>query len=141
MNSGEEMNAEGITNADDKTVGEPAGRMSDPRALRRRRFLWVVQLVEYGIGFAIAWSATRMEAPLVPALVAVGVVANAATMKAPLSAFHLTSPRVHRMIGVALSVGTLASAVFLDVDNSTRALLLAAALIEGSMSVRFGHGI
>ena len=130
-------------NADDtnEPTQETVERAMAVSPQRRRRFLWVVQIMEYGIGFAVAWSATRIEDPFIPALVAVGIVANAATMRAPLSAFHLTSPRVHRIVGVALSVVTLVCAVFVDMDSSTRALLVSAALIEGSLSVRFGHGI
>lgn len=106
-----------------------------------RRHLWLVQLLEYCIGFAIAWGASRAQEPLVPALVAAAVIANAATLKAPLSAFRVNGPHVHRVIGVVLACGTVASAVFLDVDAATKSLLIASAVAEGFVSVRFGHGI
>ena len=108
---------------------------------RKRRMLWLVQLTEYGIGFAIAWAASRVDDPLVPAVVAAAVVGNAATMKAPLAAFRVSGPRVHRAIGILLAVSTLACAVFLDIDATTKALMIAGALVEGVVSVRFGHGI
>lgn len=111
------------------------------RMPRPRRHLWLVQLIEYAIGFAIAFSASRAEEPLVPALVAAAVIANAATVKAPLSAFRVSSPQVHRFIGTVLAAGTLASAIFLDVDAMTKALLVISAVAEGFVSVRFGHGI
>lgn len=111
------------------------------RMPRPRRHLWLVQLIEYAIGFAIAFSASRAEEPLVPALVAAAVIANAATVKAPLSAFRVSSPQVHRFIGIVLAAGTLASAIFLDVDAMTKALLVISAVAEGFVSVRFGHGI
>ena len=108
---------------------------------KKRGLLWLVQLIEYSIGFAIAWAASRMNTPLVPAVVAAAVIANAATMKAPLAAFRISSPQVHRLLGVLLAVATLACAVFVDVDATTKVLLVAGALAEGVVSVRFGHGI
>ena len=113
----------------------------DERMPRPRRHLWLVQLIEYAIGFAIAFSASRASEPLVPAIVAAAVIANAATVKAPLSAFRVSSPQVHRAIGIVLAAGTLASAIFLDVDAMTKALLVISAVAEGFVSVRFGHGI
>lgn len=113
----------------------------DERMPRSRRHLWLVQLIEYAIGFAIAFSASRASEPLVPAIVAAAVIANAATVKAPLSAFRLSSPQIHRAIGIVLAAGTLASAIFLDVDAMTKALLVISAVAEGFVSVRFGHGI
>ena len=108
---------------------------------RPRRHVWVVQLIEYTIGFAIAWTAARAQEPLIPALVAAAVIANAAIVKAPLSAFRVTSPRVHRALGIFLSMGALVLAIFLDVDAGTKALLVISAVAEGFVSVLFGHGI
>ena len=122
-------------------IEDAVDQQRDATFQRPRRFLWVVQLVEYGIGFAIAWAAARSEQPLFPALVAIAVIVNAAIFKAPLSAFRVTGPQAHRVIGVLLSVGALALAIFLDVDAGTKALLVISALVEGFVSVRFGHGI
>ncbi len=129
--------------ADDinERVEDTIQREFDEQFPRKRGLLWLVQLIEYGIGFAIAWAAARMDDPLVPAIVSAAVVANAATMKAPLAAFRVSSPRVHRAIGILLAVATLACAVFIDVDATTKALLIVGALVEGVVSVRFGHGI
>ena len=122
-------------------VEETIEREFDQQFPRKRRLLWLVQLVEYGIGFAIAWAASRIDDPVVPVVVAVAVIANAATMKAPLAAFRVSSPNVHRFVGVVLAVAAFACAVFLDVDATTKALLIASAAVEGFVSVRFGHGI
>lgn len=113
----------------------------DSRFRRQRQHLWLVQLMEYAIGFAIAWAASRANEPLVPAIVAGAVICNAAIVKAPLSAFRVTGPQVHRMIGIVLAVAILAVAIFVDVDATTKALLVIGALAEGFVSVRFGHGI
>ena len=122
-------------------VGDTFEDKVDPRFRRKRKHLWLVQLVEYAIGFAIAWSASRMNEPLVPAIVAGAVITNAAIVKAPLSAFRVTGPQLHRVIGIALSIAILAAAILVDVDAGTRALLVVGALAEGFVSVRFGHGI
>ena len=113
----------------------------DPRFRRQRKHLWLVQLLEYAIGFAIAWAASRASAPLIPAIVAGAVICNAAIVKAPLSAFRVTGPQAHRFIGIVLAVAILAAAIFVDVDATTKALLVIGALAEGFVSVRFGHGI
>lgn len=122
-------------------VEETITRKFDEQFPRTRRLLWLAQLIEYAIGFSIAWAASRMDDPLVPAVVAAAVIANAATMKAPLAAFRVSGPQVHRAIGVLLGVAALACAVFIDVDATTKALLITGALVEGVVSVRFGHGI
>lgn len=131
------MNDDTVRPAPDESVTRECGKHRSTT----RRHLWLVQLFEYGIGFAIAWGASRAQEPLVPAIVAAAVIANAATLKAPLSAFRVSSPHVHRIVGIVLALGTLASAVFLDVDATTKALLIVSAVAEGFVSVRFGHGI
>ena len=125
----------------EEEITEHVNDALDERMPLPRRHLWLVQLIEYAIGFAIAFSASRASEPLVPAIVAAAVIANAATVKAPLSAFRVSSPQVHRAIGIVLAAGTLASAIFLDVDAMTKALLVISAVAEGFVSVRFGHGI
>jgi hypothetical protein len=125
----------------EEEITEQVNDALDERMPRPRRHLWLVQLIEYAIGFAIAFSASRASEPLVPAIVAAAVIANAATVKAPLSAFRVSSPQVHRAIGIVLAAGTLTSAIFLDVDAMTKALLVISAVAEGFVSVRFGHGI
>lgn len=125
----------------EEIVDDTFEKKIDERFKRQRRHMWLVQLLEYAIGFALAWSASRASSPLIPAVVAGLVIANAAVVKAPLSAFQLTTPQVHRMVGIALSIAILAVAIFIDVDVATKALLVVGAVAEGFMSVRFGHGI
>ena len=105
------------------------------------RQLWFVQLLEYIIGFALASVAAKSSTPLVPAIFAAVVIANAATVKASLSAFRLTNGRIHQFIGVGIAVAAVIAAVLIDLDVSTRAMLIALAGAEGFVSVRFGHGI
>lgn len=103
--------------------------------------LWFIQLLEYAIGFALAYSAAHATRPFIPAAFALLVIANAATVDGPLSAFRVTSVRVHRFLGVLVSLGIIATAVIASNDMSGRATLVAAAIAEGFVSVRFKHGI
>lgn len=114
-------------------------RMSEMKQSTRQ--LWFVQLLEYIIGFALASVAAKSSTPFVPAVFAALVISNAATMKASLSAFRLTSGRVHQILGIAIAVAAVFATVLIDLDVSTRAMLIALAGAEGFVSVRFGHGI
>jgi hypothetical protein len=105
------------------------------------RHLWISQTLEYIIGFALASAAAQSGTPMVPAVFAGLVILNAASLKAPLSAFRLTNGRVHQMLGICLSLLAMVAAVVIDVDVSTRAMLIGLAGTQGFVSVRFGHGI
>jgi hypothetical protein len=107
----------------------------------KTRHLWIGQTLEYIIGFALASAAAQSITPAVPAVFAGLVIANAATVKAPLSAFRLTSGRVHQILGIGLSLAAVVAAIFIDLDITTRAMLIGLAGAEGFVSVRFGHGI
>lgn len=103
--------------------------------------LWFVQLLEYGIGFAVASSATHSAKPALLILLAGVLIANAACVRGPLSAFRLTNADVHRLVGIAISIGILMCALFAPLTVSERLTLVAAAGAEAFVSVRFGHGI
>jgi hypothetical protein len=107
---------------------------------QRPKRLWITQIIEYAIGFALASVAARSSTPLVPAVFSAVVIANAASVKATLSAFRITSGRIHQIIGVAIAVSAVIAAIVIDLDVSTRAMLIGLAGAEGFVSVRFGHG-
>jgi hypothetical protein len=107
----------------------------------KARHLWIGQTLEYIIGFVLASAAAQSPTPAVPAVFAGLVIINAATMKAPLSAFRLTSGRIHQILGIGLAVSAVFVAVVIDLDVTTRAMLIGLAGAEGFVSVRFGHGI
>jgi hypothetical protein len=115
--------------------------MNSQEKAPKARHLWIGQILEYIIGFALASAAAQSITPAVPAVFAGLVIINAATVKAPLSAFRLTSGRVHQILGVALSISALIAVVLMDLDITTRAMLIGLAGAEGFVSVRFGHGI
>ena len=105
------------------------------------RHLWIGQVFEYIIGFALASVAVRSNTPVIPAVFAALVIANAATVKASLSAFRLTNPRIHQILGIGISVAAVLASALIDLDVTTRAMLIGLAGAEGFVSVRFGHGI
>jgi hypothetical protein len=107
---------------------------------QRPRRLWMTQILEYVIGFALASVAAQSSTPLVPAVFAGLVIANAATTKATLSAFRVTNGALHRILGISIAVVAVVAAVVIDLDVSTRAMLISLAGAEGFVSVRFGHG-
>lgn len=107
----------------------------------RTKGLWFVQLLEYGIGFAVASSATHSQKPALLIFLALALIMNAASVRGPLSAFRLTGADLHRFIGVAIAVGILLCALFAPLSTSERLTLVIAAGAEAFVSVRFGHGI
>ena len=121
---------------------EKRGDIVDKRAgkAQRPKRLWLAQIIEYAIGFALASVAAQSGTPLVPAIFSAIVISNAATVKATLSAFRLTNGRTHQFIGVAIAISAVIAAIVLDLDVSTRAMLIGLAGAEGFVSVRFGHG-
>lgn len=115
--------------------------MTNRRKSARVKGLWFVQLLEYGIGFSVASTATHAQRPAVLVLLALVLIANAATVQGPLSAFHVTSAAVHRVVGISIAAGILLCALFLPLGVSERLTLVAVAGAEAFVSVRFGHGI
>ena len=108
-------------------------------AIDKKR-MWLTQIIEYAIGFALASVAAQSGTPFVPAIFSALVIANAATVKASLSAFRITNGRIHQLIGVAIAISAVIAAIVIDLDVSTRAMLIGLAGAEGFVSVRFGHG-
>ena len=102
--------------------------------------LWIVQLLEYGIGLLLASYASRAPEPLVPLLVGAAILLNAAMFDGPLSAFRVTKTSQHRIIGILLGVGASVLAVIATQDVTHRGALVLAGVAEVFISVRFGHG-
>jgi hypothetical protein len=106
----------------------------------RVRGIWLVQLLEYAIGFAIAGAAVNAQHQVPLALIAIAILVNVALLQGPLSAFHVVPLPLHKWTGLGIAVVALASALFLPVDVAGRLTLLAAATTQGFVSVRFAHG-
>lgn len=103
--------------------------------------MWLVQSIEYAIGIGVGAASINSPDKLPMALVGTAIVLNAAVVRAPLSAFRWSSPVVHRIAGAIIAAVALLAAFTLQLDVSTVLVLLSAALAQGFVSVRFGHGI
>jgi hypothetical protein len=106
----------------------------------RRRNLWVVQLIEYILGLATGAATVNAGRPLGLALVAIMIVSNAALLKAPLSAFRVTHARAHQLLGIVIAVVSVLIAVIIPMDVSSQLIVIAVAVAQGFLSVRFGNG-
>lgn len=97
------------------------------------RPFWLHQFAEYLLGLVLVAQGLQSPTPAVPALAGGLVLLNAALVDGPLGAFRAVSRRLHRwtdllVIGVLV---VLAALPFLDVDNTSRALIVGIAVILG----------
>ena len=107
---------------------------------QRAKGMWLVQLLEYAIGFVLAMSAANSVSPAALAVVAVAIIVNASLADGFLSAFQVLRPRTHRVIGIGIAVSALVIAAVAPLELTSRLTLVIAALTQGFVSVRFGHG-
>lgn len=106
----------------------------------RGRHLWLVQLIEYALGFITASAAINADRRVGLLLVSAAVIANATSVRAPLAAFALTSARFHRNAGLFIAIMALVVAFVVPMSLSARSVIVAVAVAQGALSVRFGHG-
>ena len=107
---------------------------------QRIKGMWLVQLCEYVIGFALAMSAANSVSPAALAIVAIAIIVNAAISTGSLAAFHVLKPHAHRAVGIGIAVSALVIAAVTPLELASRLTLVLAALTQGFVSVRFGHG-
>ena len=107
---------------------------------QRAKGMWLVQLCEYVIGFALAMSAANSVSPAALAVIAVAIIVNASLSVGFLSAFQVLRPRTHRAVGIGIAVSALVIAAVIPLNITSRLTLILAALTQGFVSVRFGHG-
>jgi len=107
---------------------------------QRIKGMWLVQLCEYVIGFALAMSATRSARPATLAVVAIAIIVNAAISDGSLAAFHALRPRTHQAVGIGIVLIALVIAAVAPLDLTSRLTLVVVAVAQGFVSVRFGHG-
>lgn len=103
------------------------------RADRALRPFWLHQAAEYLLGLVLVAQGLQSPTPTIPALAGGLVLANAAIVEGPLGAFRIVSRRMHRWCDVAVIAALVIAAVlpFLDVDNTTRSLMVMVAAILG----------
>lgn len=123
-----------------RVAGKMTGRRLPRRDPNRPRGLWMVQLVEYLIGIALAMMVPRLRDQVVLAVVAFSLVANASTLRAGLAAFPLVRAPVHRRIGIGLAVAIALAGVVWPMNTETRPVLFVVAGLQAFVSVRFGNG-
>ena len=106
--------------------------MAEGNAAGKRPF-WLHQLAEYILGLALVAVGVQSPTPMVPCLVAVVIIVNAAVTKAPFAAFHLIGRRLHRTIDLGVIALQIVAAVqpWLSIEGSTRMIMLALALVHG----------
>jgi hypothetical protein len=97
-----------------------------------RRPFWLHQAAEYLIGLVLVAQGLQSPTPLVPALAGGVVIVNAAVVEGPLGAFRLVPRGLHRTIDLFVIGGLLvAAALPIDVDNTSRVLLVVVAALLG----------
>ena len=98
-----------------------------------RRPFWLHQGVEYLLGLILVAQGLQSPTPTVPALAGGLVVLNAALVDGPLGAFRAVSRRQHRWCDVVVMGALVTGAALpaLDVDNTSRLLMAAVAVILG----------
>jgi DNA mismatch repair protein MutH len=108
--------------------------------IQKKRNLWVVQLIEYILGLGTGAATVNAVRPLGIALVAIMIVSNAALLQAPLSAFRVTNARAHQLLGIVIALVSVVIAVAIPMDVSSQLIVIAVAVAQGFLSVRFGNG-
>lgn len=98
---------------------------------RARRPFWVHQVAEYVIGVMLVASGLQSPSPVIPAVLGGLIVANAAFVSGPLSAFDVIPRRIHRLIDPVIIVAVLAAAVLplADIDAGTRFVIGAVGVV------------
>jgi hypothetical protein len=95
---------------------------------RAMRPFWLHQAAEYLIGIAVVATAIQDPKPVVPSIVGVLVILNAAIVRGPLGAFKWFGRRVHRWIDLFLMIVILLVVFqpFADVPITGRGVMLLA---------------
>ena len=98
---------------------------------RVRRPFWSHQVVEYLIGIALISASIQLPQPVVPAVLGLVVILNAAIARGVAGAFRLVGKRLHRQLDIAVMVLLVAGAVqpWVSIDNTSRLLLVAVAFV------------
>ena len=107
---------------------------------QRTKGMWLVQLCEYVIGFTLAMSAANSVSPAALAVVAIAIIVNTAISDGSLAAFHILTPRTHRVVGIGIALSAVVIAAVAPLNLTSRVTLVVGALAQGFVSVRFGHG-
>jgi hypothetical protein len=91
----------------------------------------VHQLGEYVIGLALISAGMQNPSPTFPVLAGGVILVSAALVSGPLGAWRAVSRPAHRWVDVAVMAVVALTAVmpFLDIDNTSRLMMVGAALV------------
>ena len=105
--------------------------MAMPAIEGAQRPFWMHQVVEYLIGIVLVGAAFEAPEPVVPAVMGMVVIANAAIARGPGSAYPLVGRTVHRWLDVVVMVLLIVAAFqpVADVDSTGRLLLCGIAFV------------
>jgi hypothetical protein len=94
-------------------------------AVAKRPF-WMHQIVEYILGVALIATGLQSPTPIVPGVLGLLIILNAAITKGPVGAFRVLSKKVHRIIDVGLIALTFVAAFqpWLDTDSGVRLIVV-----------------
>jgi len=93
---------------------------------RAQRPFWMHQFIEYVVGFALIAFGFQDTRPVVPAVVGVVVIVNAAVVHGPFGAFRLVNRTVHRWVDVVVMAFLLVAALqpWVEMSGLGRLVLL-----------------
>jgi len=93
---------------------------------RAMRPFWIHQAAEYLIGLAVVATAIQDPEPVVPALMGILVILNAAVVRGPLGAFKWFGRSAHKWIDLCLIIAIALVAIqpFADVTVAGRGIML-----------------
>lgn len=102
-----------------------------PQSNRAMRPFWMHQVVEYVVGASFISAAIPSSTPVIPIVLGVLVLVNAAVAIGPAGAFRLVHRQVHRIFDVAIMGLILLAAIqpIYAVQGATRALMIALGLV------------
>ena len=94
-------------------------------AVAKRPF-WMHQIVEYILGVALIATGLQSPTPIVPGVLGLLIILNAAITKGPVAAFRVLSKKAHRVIDVGLIALTFVAAFqpWLDTDSGVRLIVV-----------------
>ena len=94
-------------------------------AVAKRPF-WMHQIVEYILGVALIASGLQSPTPIVPGVLGLLIIANAAITKGPIGAFRVLGRKVHRVVDVGLIALTFIAAFqpWLETDSGVRLIVV-----------------
>ena len=94
-------------------------------AVAKRPF-WMHQVVEYILGVALIATGLQSPTPIVPGVLGLLIILNAAITKGPVGAFRVLSKKVHRVLDVGLIALTFVAAFqpWLDTDSGVRLIVV-----------------